>query len=82
MFLRKNIINDKNVLITNDNKPVFSYMNSKPFFFHGTGTYNMCDLIKKLKYKITDDEINNINKKSYYSYIHKLKYYFTQLFIF
>jgi len=63
---------NKNIEITNNS---LSYMNSKPFFFHGPGNRKMDDLVKKLNYTITDNDIEKINKDLKIINIKKTWYY-------
>jgi hypothetical protein len=67
-----NLSENKNIKFREDG---ISYLNSRPFFFHGPGNRKMDDFIKKLNYKITNDDVNNINKQLKTVFKDKLWYY-------
>lgn len=81
------ILKDTHIKI-NNNK--LTYMNSKPFFIHGSSNTYLHNLIIKLGYKISNKNIKNIiykykqivnNKKIYYCKITIIKKYKILLFI-
>lgn len=71
-----NITKNKNIEFTNNS---LAYLNSKPFFFHGTGNRKMEDLIKELNYTITDDDIAKIQKDIKSVTINKFWYYMIRI---
>ena len=83
------ITKNKNITFTKDRS--ISYLNSRPFFFHGPGNRRMDDLIRDLNYNITDNDIDNIKKELkkvsknkfwyYMSRVPYIKYVITVLFI-
>jgi hypothetical protein len=67
-----NILNDKHIKIKNNE---LTYMNSKPFFIHGSSNTYMHELILKLGYKISNKEIDEIIYK-YNNTVNKKKIYY------
>lgn len=80
-----NILNNKKIKIKNNE---LTYMNSKPYFIHGSGNTYMHDLILKLGYQISNKEIeeiiykykNTVNKKKIY-YLKQTFYKYKNLII-
>jgi hypothetical protein len=70
------ITKNKNIKFTNNS---LDYLNSKPFFFHGPGNRKMEDLIKKLNYNITNDDITKIKKDTKSITINKFWYYIVRI---
>ena len=70
------ITKNKNIKFTTNS---LAYLNSKPFFFHGPGNRKMEDLIKKLNYTITDDDITKIKKDTKSITINKFWYYIVRI---
>ena len=76
----KDILKDSNIKI---HKKKLLYKNTQPFFIHGSGNTLMHNLILKLGYNISNDEINSIinsykkivNKKFIYYFINIIKRY-------
>jgi hypothetical protein len=69
---------NKNIKFTENG---ISYLNSRPFFFHGPGNRKMDDLIRKLNYNITDKDVYNIktelkkvSKNKFWYYIIRVPY--------
>lgn len=75
--LLDDVLKDKNIKI-NNNK--LTYMNSKPFFIHGSSNSYMHNLILKLGYKISNKEINNIIDK-YKQNVYNKRIYYCKLII-
>jgi hypothetical protein len=63
------------IIIKNDNLFI---NNSQPYFIHGNFNTLLDNLIKKLGYNITDNEIND--NYNYYNLINKYIYYIKKLF--
>lgn len=66
------ILNDSNIKINNKK---LTYKNSQPFFIHGNSNTLMHNLILKLGYKISNNEINSIKNSYIKIIINKLIYY-------
>lgn len=71
--LLKDILEYKNIKIKNRK---LTYLNSKPFFIHGNSNTLMHNLILKLGYKISNEEIKNTILKNKNNYENKLKKYY------
>ena len=76
--LLKDILEYKNIKIKNKK---LTYFNSKPFFIHGNSNTLMHNLILKLGYNISNDEISNTILKNKNNYNNKIKYYYLNQFI-
>jgi hypothetical protein len=63
-----------------NNNYSLSYKNAKPFFVHGPGNTEMFELLKKLNYKITDEQIAEIRSKTKNIYFNKSIYYLKEMF--
>jgi hypothetical protein len=73
--------NNPNIKIEEQNNNFsLSYKNSKPFFVHGPGNTEMFNLIKKLHYYITDEQIAQIRSKTKNIYFNKGIYYAKEMF--
>lgn len=73
--------NNPNIKIEEQNNNFsLSYKNSKPFFVHGPGNTEMFNLIKKLNYYITDEQIAQIRSKTENIYFNKVIYYAKKMF--
>jgi hypothetical protein len=70
-----NILNNKNIKIKNNE---LTYMNSKPYFIHGSGNTYMHDLILKLGYEISNKEIKKITYNYYNTVNKRYPYYLKQ----
>jgi hypothetical protein len=73
----KDILKDTYIQINNKE---LTYMNSKPFFIHANDNTYMHNLILKLDYKISDNEIDIINSKFEIT-TYKKKIYYINLLI-
>jgi hypothetical protein len=57
------------------------YKNSRPFFVHGPGNTEMFELLKKLHYNITEEQIARIKSKASNIYLNKGVYYGKEMFL-
>ena len=73
--------NNPNIKIeAKNNNYSLSYKNSRPFFVHGPGNTEMFDLLKKLNYNITEEQIAKIKSKASNIYLNKGMYYGKEMF--